>query len=589
MVVAESCDNEVKVNENEIKNSNEVKTLTLSVEILKIIKEAQQQHGLRHSDYQRYRCYCSRRIRRLRKVLKVTQGDRRHFKRRDVTEAMLKDERYLYIPLFMAERAWAYAMQLRQEANTEPRRKFHLIQRLRKAAAFSLHLQHLCESDVCDARTKLEAQAYVAWIHGSLHFELQLWKPAMENLKKAQMVYEKLAEALNEEDSATYRSRVDELTPSLRYCSYNIGDESAMEDLLAMRTQAQGDLLANFDALMEKTRRKNSEALEEIEWRGRTVQIRPERVRRYLLSNKQLNSALLKASNIAAKIELIESNLMDCKDAIASLRDELKGDASSKTVREKGQPLSSLQYLLSYLTYIRLTRSIERNLMLVEQIKTKENINESKDKKMRPQDLPRLYEIILQNLLEMQQLSGTEDDAKYQHEVETKIKVYKAFRCFYIAEYLVTLKKWTEAMALYQRSEQYISGTKNASEELKKEIADLQAAVEGSKFSAHAHYVLEGEGQEEDNVAVKQPKEKKPLIERLDIYYEDPSLLTKNPNVLKLPPDMKPIPCKPLFFDLALNFAEFPSLEHKMDTAGKKQGPGLTGFVKGLWGWGGKK
>lgn len=89
----------------------------------------------------------------------------------------------------MAERAWGYAMQLRQEANTEPRKKFHLIQRLRKACVYALKLQELCESDVCDARTKLEAQAYVAWIHGSLHFELQLWKPAMENLKKAQLVY----------------------------------------------------------------------------------------------------------------------------------------------------------------------------------------------------------------------------------------------------------------------------------------------------------------------------------------------------------------------------------------------------------------
>jgi signal recognition particle subunit SRP68 len=44
----------------------------------------------------------------------------------------------------------------------------------------------MLQSSKCDARTKLEAQAYVAWIHGSLHFELQMWKPAMENLKKAQ-------------------------------------------------------------------------------------------------------------------------------------------------------------------------------------------------------------------------------------------------------------------------------------------------------------------------------------------------------------------------------------------------------------------
>lgn len=96
---------------------------------------------------------------------------------------------------------------------------------------------------------------------------------------------------------------------------------------------------------MEKTRRKNSEALEEIEWRGRTVQIRPERVRRYLLSNKQLNAALLKASNIAAKIELIESNLMDCKDAIASLRDELKGDAVG--VSRDGFPKTARRRILT--------------------------------------------------------------------------------------------------------------------------------------------------------------------------------------------------------------------------------------------------
>ncbi|KAG8321417.1 signal recognition particle subunit srp68 [Homalodisca vitripennis] len=153
--------------------------------VLKVIKDAQQQHGLRHSDYQRYRGYCTRRIRRLRKVLHILQGDKRNFKRRDVTEEKLKDERYLLIPLMLAERAWSHAMQLRQEANTEPRKRFRLVHRLRKATVYALQLQKLCETDKCDARTKLEAQAYVAWIHGSLHFELQLWKPAMENLNKA--------------------------------------------------------------------------------------------------------------------------------------------------------------------------------------------------------------------------------------------------------------------------------------------------------------------------------------------------------------------------------------------------------------------
>jgi len=50
--------------------------------LLKIIKETQQQHGLRHGDYQRYRTYCSRRLQRLRKVLNFVQGDRKNFKKK---------------------------------------------------------------------------------------------------------------------------------------------------------------------------------------------------------------------------------------------------------------------------------------------------------------------------------------------------------------------------------------------------------------------------------------------------------------------------------------------------------------------------
>lgn len=66
--------------------------------------------------------------------------------------------RYLLVVLMEAERAWSYAMQLKQEANTEPRKRFHLLARLRKAAKNSEHLERLCESPRVDAKTKLEAQ-----------------------------------------------------------------------------------------------------------------------------------------------------------------------------------------------------------------------------------------------------------------------------------------------------------------------------------------------------------------------------------------------------------------------------------------------
>lgn len=127
--------------------------------------------------------YCTRRISRLRKALKIPQGDKRHYKKRDVTVTHLDgtakaigpagDERYLYIPLILAERSWSYAMQLRQESNTEPRKKFHLIAKLRKACKYALQLQEICATSTrLDAKTKLEAEAYIACMHGYLHFEL---------------------------------------------------------------------------------------------------------------------------------------------------------------------------------------------------------------------------------------------------------------------------------------------------------------------------------------------------------------------------------------------------------------------------------
>ena len=66
--------------------------------------------------------------------------------------------RFLHIPLMDAERAWSYAMELKLLANTEPRKRFHLVRRLRKAAHYAGELETLCQSEKCDARTKLEAQ-----------------------------------------------------------------------------------------------------------------------------------------------------------------------------------------------------------------------------------------------------------------------------------------------------------------------------------------------------------------------------------------------------------------------------------------------
>lgn len=132
------------------------------------------------------------------------------------------------------------------------------------------------------------------------------------------------------------------------------------------------------------------------------------------------------------------------------------------------------------------------------------------------------------------------------------------------------------------------------------DLAALVRDIESCKFSAHAFSVLADDGVSNTSGgdilygdASGKSKQKslksKPLFDRLSHYMEDQQLNTKNPNVYKLTPEIEPIPCKPLFFDLALNFVELPSLEDKLEPDANKGGKqGISGFVKGIWNWGGK-
>ena len=79
--------------------------------------------------------------------------------------------RFLHVVIFEAERCWAYAMQLKDLANTEPRRQHHKMKRLKKAVKHAETLALLCSSTKCDAMTKLEAQVRTRYSFKSSIFQ----------------------------------------------------------------------------------------------------------------------------------------------------------------------------------------------------------------------------------------------------------------------------------------------------------------------------------------------------------------------------------------------------------------------------------
>lgn len=258
---------------------------------------------------------------------------------------------------------------------------------------------------------------------------------------------------------------MEELTPSLRYCAYNIGDKSgdSIDELLEMRRTQGGGALIDIDSLIAVQRKQIQEETggETLEWRDRKIQVRiPEKVRLFLLSIQDLDKSIAAAKSSQSKIDIIEAMLIDCKDSIQAARDDYaKQDAKAKSIGGNALPPNA-QFLLAYLSYIRLIRTLERNLCLVQQ--AKQNLSDESGvgdigdnvagkKSVRPQNLTRLYEIIAQNIIELQQIPGMENDKKYQDEINALSVAFKAFRCYYIADTLVTLFKWKEAVALYQR------------------------------------------------------------------------------------------------------------------------------------------
>lgn len=52
------------------------------------------------------------------------------------------------------------------------------------------------------------------------------WLDCVCVLRVNRTIYEKLASAFTEEMAALYRQRVDEISPNIRYCAYNIGELS---------------------------------------------------------------------------------------------------------------------------------------------------------------------------------------------------------------------------------------------------------------------------------------------------------------------------------------------------------------------------
>jgi signal recognition particle subunit SRP68 len=192
-----------------------------------------QQHGLRRRDFEMYHQYTVKKLRRLRLALNMTQQKDKIFRKHTMTAKELQEPRHLCLLLMEAERAWAYAMSLKQhmerkreelrahDIRVRPRVYYHLVKRLRRAVRHAETVMTLCQQVPCTIRTQLHTQAYADYLKGQLAFEEGRWESALNFLSMAKNVYEKLAMTTSETERY-YEEHLSELNEFIRVTTFQL-------------------------------------------------------------------------------------------------------------------------------------------------------------------------------------------------------------------------------------------------------------------------------------------------------------------------------------------------------------------------------
>lgn len=576
-----------------------------SITVLQLLKSAQMQHGLRHGDYTRYRRYCTARLRRLYKSLKFTHG-RGKYTKRTLTESNVTEVRFLHVILYSAERAWSHAMEKRQLPNgPNASQRIYLIGRLRKAVKWATLFSQFCAVKA-DSRTSLEAEAYESYMKGSLLFEQdQNWDVALKHFKSARAVYEELGKYGDLDNQVLCRERVEELEPSIRYCLHKIGQSNLQASELLNTGDMEGPALdlfkAKLEAAMAEARSQQAASMTEFHWLGHRFPISNAKTRVAILKAQELEKDIHGplAENISAdkRLVIFDKIFSAYHDARGCIRADLATAGNAESVKDD---LNGLDKAVSAVLG---ERTIERNLLLVKVAKSKlAKRNDDKNEKLtKPEELVRLYDLLLQNTSDLSDLVSSGRDQKpeevsFAEECSYKSLAFRAERCFYVAKSYSVAGKRAEAYALYCRASSLAEDALGKLQKLEgnskimvKELEVLCNECRSNSCIEHALGIMEEKRTQENisegisNISLTGAERlEKFLLEKLDVYESavGDSNVKSAPRIAPFPPAFQAIARNPIVLDLAYNTIEFPDIQNRM----KKDKRAKGGFISRIFG-----
>jgi len=543
-----------------------------AIDILELNKRAQIANGLKHGDYRRYHLYCTKKLHRLRKALKWTQGRGRFVKRKVEEEVVSKgggDARYLLLVLLQAERAWSHGMELKEEAallenskkrnKTVTRRKRQWpLRKWRKAALWAKQLEKLCVAVQVPTKTLLEAQAYAAFMSGNALLEKkQQRKASLECFQRANAILEKLeqTQGISAQQKYIYRQYMQEMEPAIRYCQYQLSKQNSSFDKLndqqfLSELEQKGNLVQS-----ELQTKENEKLMLSVEWRGTRIPIANRRVQQYLSRIANLETSSMMEDTTQSKIIFLYNQAVQL---ISKEWEQLSATGMDEQVIEE------LGLLKDYLVSNRVQLALKRNWM------SWNNAMESSKATSWRQRI-RLVEQCIQLCEEILQLKSIQSDIEASKFWSHRKLFFRAYRRFYLASYLANRHRWIDSYLLCIKAAedmQQVSKKEWRDEWIEQRHIDaLQENITRQSCISKAYAFLE-ENQLIDkwndlsldsNSSVSIHKA---LVNRLQEIVLPTSMETsaKEWKIVDLQPSFMKVPCKPFLFDLASEELSFPDI-----------------------------
>ncbi|GKB47449.1 signal recognition particle subunit SRP68, partial [Tanacetum coccineum] len=327
------------------------------------------------------------------------------------------------------------------------RQRSYLIGRLRKAAKWAALFSDLCAIKG-DTRTSLEAEAYASYMKGILLFEqdqnldiaLKSFRSARQSSCLSIFFFMKggfsseLGKYGDLDNQVLCRERVEELEPHIRYCLHKIGESNVpASELYKGKTEgpALDLLLSKLEAVMAEARSQQAASMTEFHWLGHRFPISNAKTRVAILKaqdmEKELQDRMEDALPAEKRLAVFDKIFAAYHEARASIRNDLATAGNSENIKDD---LSGLDKAIGALLG---QRTIERNQLLVSIAKSKfgKSRDEKNEKVTKPEELVRLYDLLLQNTADLSDLLSSgrdrkEEEVALSEECEVKTLAFRA-------------------------------------------------------------------------------------------------------------------------------------------------------------------